>query len=214
MALGRVPELPKPDKATSDSRVAGSPFLFDRTGSSIWSASQDEQPLRFATSGPQAAHPLTPQTRHHNISVSQDFSLQHSIWSYPNNQNSHHLIGALPSAALFTSHPTYPVTSHQRRPSATADVYPFPSARNPGLGSAGGASPHFAHQLDQSSVGIFPTPYPHAQPPPLETTSNSLYDPLGTPQHSPHTRHLPFHDAPAFASPAMPSISSIWANNG
>jgi len=197
-------------RTTSDPLV---PRLFDQPGNSIWTASQDEQNLRYSTSGSQAVHSLSPQTRQHNLSASQDLSSQQSIWSYNNSQNSqHHLVGALPSASFATPYSGAPDPGHQRVPSV--DVHSFPSTLTRDFGSRQfDAPPHLMHQAD---VGMLPTSYLHTQSPLFETAPGSLYNTIGTPQNFPphHTRHLSFHDPPAFSSQAIPPMSSIWANNG
>lgn len=142
-----------------------------------------------------------------------DLSSQQSIWSYSNSQNSqHHLVGALPSAS-FAAHSSYsvgPDLNHPQLPSV--DAHPSSVMRDYGSGqNFSTGAPHLVHH----NVGMLPTSYLHTPSPYFEPASGSLYDTIGTPQHfRPHTRHLSFHDPSAFASQAMPSMSSIWGNNG
>ncbi|KIK68312.1 hypothetical protein GYMLUDRAFT_214852 [Collybiopsis luxurians FD-317 M1] len=223
-----APPLPSVDKTTAEDLLKGfmdpsrlqdltkaktppntsipPPFL---PGNNIWSASQDEQALRYTTaSGPQTISPITPHMKQRNLSASQDFSSQQSIWPFPVNQYPQNHPPGLSSSSAFSNYPTFPVgsdSSHQRVPYASADAHFFHSnlSRNVGMGLAGtGNVPHLS-QLDQAGIGV--NSYPRMHP-------DSLHNTFDTPQNfRPHARHLSFQSPSASA---MPSMSSIWGNNG
>ncbi|KAF5392866.1 hypothetical protein D9757_000821 [Collybiopsis confluens] len=201
--------ISEPAKARTPSETSiPRPLLFDRPGTNIWSASQDEHGLRYSSGGPQSTSLAVPQTRQHGLSVSRDSSSQQSVWPYPNAQ--HHPVGFVPSTS-FASDPAFLVSSnasHQRLPSASVNAHFLTSdfPQHYGLSQVGFTPSH----LDQLGQPL--TSYRHMQPPLLENAPGGLYDPVSGPQNlRPHTRHLSLHKP---QTPAIPPMSSIWGNSG
>lgn len=125
----------------SESTAPQPPFLFGselshRPSQSIWSASRDEQPLRYAGNGNASGQIYQTSPRQFPPAVaspSKDLS-QQSIWSssYPSqSQNSQqYLAGALPSASFAQPPHSTPIgggSGHHRLPSASMASQHFPS---------------------------------------------------------------------------------------
>jgi protein SMG7 len=219
--VATAPAPPRVDKITAEDLFKGfmgaADFTAARTdpiiprllpGNNIWSASQDEQALRYIT-GPQSKHTLS---RQHNFSASQDHSSeQSSIWSYSAGQNpQHHSTGLAATSAV---RPAYSVTSnpsHHPVSSAAVDARLSPSTLSRKLeiaqtGLVPSNNVPYINQLDQANM----LPNYSYQPPPYEAAPDGLYNAFGTANLNlhPHThaRHLSFHD---------PSVPSIWGNSG
>ena len=140
----------------SESTAPQPPFLFGselshRPSQSIWSASHDEQPLRYSGNGNASGqiYQTSPRQFTAMTSPSQDLS-QQPIWpsSYSQSQNSQqYSIGALPSA------------SYTQSPPHSAAV------------GGGGHQLHHRHTSSSMTAQLFPTqglaqndPFPYASP--------------------------------------------------
>ncbi|KAF8805580.1 hypothetical protein BYT27DRAFT_6658955 [Phlegmacium glaucopus] len=219
----------------SESTAPQPPFLFgselsNRPSQSIWSASRDEQPLRFAGNGNASGQIYQTSPRQFPpavVSPSQDLS-QQSIWSssYPTqSQNSQqYLIGALPSAS-FAQPPHSTLIGgggHHRLPSASVASQLLPT-----------------HNLTQNDTFAYASPTSqHRQPvlnaePHLAPTSSGYLDSSlitgggfggsggiaaaqyyttsgGASYH--HSRQVSMHDPRQnYLSPPM---SQMWSNIG
>ncbi|KAF9467201.1 hypothetical protein BDZ94DRAFT_60469 [Collybia nuda] len=193
-----------------ESSVAPPTLLFGpshQQGQNIWSASHDEQSLKF-TSQPNQTY----QARQYHSSTAPDLS--QTIWSSsytPSTQDSqHHLAGALPSSPYAQEHRNVAHGGHQRMsslplgPSQAYSNY-YPTHPDP-----------FTHT---ASVPQQPIHRPEAHGHILPTYMNSplVHGGPGMYYESPpeyHTRHLSQHDPRLRQSYAPPSMSQHWGNAG
>ncbi|KAG6811356.1 hypothetical protein H0H92_007821 [Tricholoma furcatifolium] len=210
---------------TTLTQAPQSSFLFGDLshpqGHSIWSASHDEQSLKFASQPNQTVH----QAKHAQGSGSFDTS-QSSIWSstYPSatqtSQNSQsQLLGALPPGPY--PHQSLVQGSHQRVPSASHSASQLFPNQQYGL-----SHDTFAysqplnqqppvHRSDALGVGLGNPAY--LSSPLLQEGSNMYYQTGPTPRH--HSHHPSHHDPRQLAQQYLghiPSSSSsqLWGNVG
>ena len=226
------------NNAISESTAPQPPFLFgselsNRPSQSIWSASLDEQPLRYPGNGNASGQIYQTSPRQFTsavLSSPQDLS-QQSIWSSPypsQSQNSQqYQAGALPSA-LFAQPPHSTVTGagghqlHHRLPSASVAAQLFQT-----------------QGLAQNEPFVYASPTLHYRQPVLSTepptssgylnsslvtgggfgdsggvtaaTAAQYYTTSGNPPYH-HSRQVSMHDPRQnYLSPPM---SQMWSNMG
>lgn len=177
------------------------------SGHNIWSASPEEQSLRFAS---QPNSNQTYMSKRFQGST-MDSSQSQSIWSsYPNgSQTSHHDIGGgLPHATYAQQPHSVTQGSHQRVPSI-------------------GTAQHFPnHHLGLQDPFAYPQPLPqqpihrpgaHGLPnstymsPSMPPNNGLYYQNSHIPEYPSH--HLSMND-PRLAQPFTPSMSQLWGNAG
>ncbi|KAF9011924.1 hypothetical protein BDQ17DRAFT_1387467 [Cyathus striatus] len=201
----------------AESSAPQPPLLFGsdistRQNHSIWSASRDEQSLRFSsaangTANPSnhayQARPLPPQ----NVA-------QPVIWSSPPYVNTskgsqQSVIGTIPNAQ-FTHGAQPSVGGHQRMPSApvvAAQLFPNPNVQHDPFGYAPVAQQHVRVPESQQVTSPFIGSPMHPE------NGQQFYS--YSPMNSYHNRHVSTHDPHpgdhAFHSPQM-SMSQVWGN--
>lgn len=192
------------------------PLLFGSElshGQSIWSASRDEQALKFAGSSGQAGHGYQPQARQYPGSVPPPQDMSQSIWSSYSTagqtNSQHHLVGALPSAPFAQALPPAVIAHHPKVSSSMVAAQLFPT-QHQGPHDIFGYSSGIQHRSDihaSMPVGYGTSPLrPNSGP-------DVFYE--NPPLHSYHERQLSIHHDPRVGQPFVQSpMSQIWGNTG
>ncbi|TFK32091.1 hypothetical protein BDQ12DRAFT_617701 [Crucibulum laeve] len=203
----------------TESSAPQPPLLFGselshRPSHSIWSASRDEQSLKFTGGAAPAARAYPNQHRSFQGGASQDMS-QQSIWSYTNgSQNSQpNVIGSLPSVPFAPAQYSNMIGGHQRVPSSSIPAAQLFSNMN---------------HIQQQDPFVYSSPIaqqPIHRPEMHQSMSPPYMSPAMTPGNggfyggnplSPyHSRHQSFHDprmVQSFTSPPM--SQQVWGNTG
>lgn len=214
--------------AISESTAPQPPFLFGselshRRSQSIWSASCDEQPLRYAGNGNSSGQIYQTSPRQFAptaVSPTPEFS-QQSIWpstySSQSQNSQQYLTSALPSASF--SQPPHSTLiggggQHHRLPSSSVAAQLFPTQSNDPFAYASptsqhqqlvvGAEPH----LSLSSSGYLSSPLVAGG---FEGSDASQYYATSGSTSYHHSRQISMHDP---RQNYLPPMSQIWSNMG
>lgn len=195
-----------------ESSVAPPALLFGSShhqGQNIWSASQEEQSLKF-TSQPNQTY----QARQYHGSMAPEPS--QTIWSSSyaasTQDSQHHLSGALPSSPYVQQHHTMVHGGHQRLqslPSGPTHGFSnyYPNQHDPFIHTPS-APQQPIHRPD--THGLVSSTYMNS--PLVHGGPGMYYENPRMPEY--HSRHLSQHDPHLAQSFAPPSMSQVWGNAG